>query len=376
MRLVQIVMLALVFIIGSASVWAAKPVKDTAEQPGTAKAHGKGKKTKVDPDAAEPIVEPVEEEPIVEVIAEPIAEPIVDPVTAEPIVEPIAEEEPVAEVISEPVVDPVVVESEPFLGAMYSYSNDIATAIPLEGAILEQQTVYIFWQGEDISRVDYWCCKGIEGDATGEAHNPKVSSNTSPFVMDIDISQLTHSGSRELYVDYGTSDGRFYTNNYTIFTVNITLPEPTLVSEPSPDPIVEPVVVVEEEPVVEVIAEPVVDPVVTEPIVDPVLEEPIIEVIDEPVVEPVATYNNIILSWVAPATRENGEALALSAIAGYEIYYTSDRDRNSVIVIDGGQITEYSIDGLAADTYHFSISAIDIGGLKSEMSEVISISLE
>jgi len=207
MRLVQIVMLALVFIIGSTSVWAAKPVKDSAEQPGTAKAHGKGKKTKVDPDVAEPIAEPVEEEPIVEVIAEPI-------------------------------------------------------------------------------------------------------------------------------------------------------------------------VVIEEEPIVEVIAEPVVDPIVAEPIVDPVIEEPIVEVIDDPVAEPVATYNNIILSWVAPATRENGEALALSAIAGYEIYYTSDRDRSSVIVIDGGQITEHSIDGLAADTFHFSISTIDIGGLKSEMSEVISISLE
>ena len=372
MRLVQIVMLALVFIIGSTSVWAAKPVKDSAEQPGTAKAHGKGKKTKVDPDVAEPIVEPVEEEPIVEVIAEPI----VDPVVAEPIVEPIAEEEPVAEVISEPVVDPVVAEPERFLGAMYSYSNDIATAIPLEGAILEQQTVYIFWQGEDISRVDYWCCKGIDGDATGEAHNPKVSSNISPFVMDIDISQFTQPGSRELYVDYGTSDGGFYNNNYTIFTVNITLPEPTPVAEPFPGPIVEPIVVIEEEPIVEVIAEPVVDPIVAEPIVDPVIEEPIVEVIDDPVAEPLATYNNIILSWVAPATRENGEALALSAIAGYEIYYTSDRDRSSVIVIDGGQITEHSIDGLAADTYHFSISTIDIGGLKSEMSEVISISLE
>ena len=31
MRLVQIVMLALVFIIGSTSVWAAKPVKDSAD---------------------------------------------------------------------------------------------------------------------------------------------------------------------------------------------------------------------------------------------------------------------------------------------------------------------------------------------------------
>ena len=49
------------------------------------------------------------------------------------------------------------------------------------------------------------------------------------------------------------------------------------------------------------------------------------------------TPADIILSWVAPAEREDNTALSLSAIAGYKVYYgtTQGQCPNSIAINDG-----------------------------------------
>jgi predicted enzyme related to lactoylglutathione lyase len=83
------------------------------------------------------------------------------------------------------------------------------------------------------------------------------------------------------------------------------------------------------------------------------------------------------LSWTIPATRENGQALALSELAGYEIYYVVDgvsvTDRT--IAVSGGGVVGYRISDLPAGSYSFAVTAIDSAGAKSALSSVVAINV-
>lgn len=79
------------------------------------------------------------------------------------------------------------------------------------------------------------------------------------------------------------------------------------------------------------------------------------------------------LAWTAPSTREDGSALPVSELKGYEIYYTSDDLTQSVTLpISSAGTTSYSVANLKAGTYHFAISAIDSKGLKSKLSTTVT----
>jgi len=81
------------------------------------------------------------------------------------------------------------------------------------------------------------------------------------------------------------------------------------------------------------------------------------------------------LSWTIPSAREDGKALSLSELSGYEVYYTTDASSTSkgtVVKIDGGNKSSYVVSGLPAGTYYFAISAIDTNGLKSALSSMVS----
>lgn len=88
-----------------------------------------------------------------------------------------------------------------------------------------------------------------------------------------------------------------------------------------------------------------------------------------------ASYN-IKLSWTIPATRQNGQPLALSELKGYEVYYATDSSastaNDTVVTISGGSTTTSTITKLPAGTYYFSISAIDVNGMKSPLSTMVS----
>jgi hypothetical protein len=86
--------------------------------------------------------------------------------------------------------------------------------------------------------------------------------------------------------------------------------------------------------------------------------------------------SSVKLSWAAPTARENGQALAVSDLTGYELYYTSDDPTVSgTVQVSGGTTTTYTVQNLAAGTYHFAMASIDATGMKSKLSTVADITL-
>jgi hypothetical protein len=78
------------------------------------------------------------------------------------------------------------------------------------------------------------------------------------------------------------------------------------------------------------------------------------------------------LAWTIPTQRVNGAALAMSELAGYELYYSSaDTAHSGVIPIASADQTVYDVAGLQPGTYMFAVSAVDAGGLKSDLSPVV-----
>ncbi|MEH6912308.1 MAG: fibronectin type III domain-containing protein [Oceanicoccus sp.] len=94
---------------------------------------------------------------------------------------------------------------------------------------------------------------------------------------------------------------------------------------------------------------------------------------------PSAKTVDITLSWVAPTTRENGDALLFSEINGYEIYYFkdgSDQQNDQVVSITNPNTVETTITNLTAGTYYFAIATLDIAGLSSDTSDYVELVID
>ena len=79
------------------------------------------------------------------------------------------------------------------------------------------------------------------------------------------------------------------------------------------------------------------------------------------------------LSWSTPVTRENGTPLAPGEIGGFEIYMLSESTGESVVfVVKDPMAVSHTVADLAPDTYYFSISAFDVRGQFSQLSEVVT----
>ncbi len=85
---------------------------------------------------------------------------------------------------------------------------------------------------------------------------------------------------------------------------------------------------------------------------------------------------SVSLSWTIPGTRENGEALDLSDIKGYEILYRKVNDELfTVISIADPATSEYKITDLEAGTYEFKITVYDTEGAFSSFSNAQVVDL-
>ena len=82
---------------------------------------------------------------------------------------------------------------------------------------------------------------------------------------------------------------------------------------------------------------------------------------------------DITLSWQIPLSREDGSALPISAIAGYEISYENSRQQVTVITINDAEINSYKINNLPADDYQFAVFAFDTDNAISDPSPLASI---
>ncbi len=77
------------------------------------------------------------------------------------------------------------------------------------------------------------------------------------------------------------------------------------------------------------------------------------------------------LSWQIPTTRTDGTALALSEIGGFRIYMGSTSENLTMIVdLENGATTSYSVTGLAAGSYYFSVTTYDADGNESQYSNI------
>ena len=77
------------------------------------------------------------------------------------------------------------------------------------------------------------------------------------------------------------------------------------------------------------------------------------------------------LSWSAPVSRSDGNALSMSEIVGYTLYYgPSAGNFPNIININDAYITSTTITGLPSGTYYFAVTAHDTDGQESAFSNI------
>lgn len=82
------------------------------------------------------------------------------------------------------------------------------------------------------------------------------------------------------------------------------------------------------------------------------------------------------ITWTIPNTRMNGSALPVSEIKGYEIYWTRTSDNSTgTITIASNTQTTATFQTLYPSMYYFAMSAIDINGVKSPLSQMVQIQM-
>ncbi|MDB6060454.1 MAG: hypothetical protein JWM78_557 [Verrucomicrobiaceae bacterium] len=86
------------------------------------------------------------------------------------------------------------------------------------------------------------------------------------------------------------------------------------------------------------------------------------------------TYG-VSLSWSAPVKRTDGKPLTASDIRAYEVYWTRNVDEKGGTIKKGSTVDSTMFYIFTPDTYHFAISAVDLAGLKSPLSKVVSVKM-
>jgi hypothetical protein len=81
------------------------------------------------------------------------------------------------------------------------------------------------------------------------------------------------------------------------------------------------------------------------------------------------------LSWSAPTQRVDGSAL--ENLAGYNVFWgTAPRGYDFTATVEDPATLTYFIDGLAAGTWYFAVTAFDATGLESAYSAEVSKTIE
>ncbi len=89
-------------------------------------------------------------------------------------------------------------------------------------------------------------------------------------------------------------------------------------------------------------------------------------------VEVAATTGSISLRWTAPRTRTDGAPLSLSDIDGYSIYLGTSRNNLQMYVdVAQGDAVRYTINDIELGDYYVAISAYDMNGRSSALSNIV-----
>ena len=90
------------------------------------------------------------------------------------------------------------------------------------------------------------------------------------------------------------------------------------------------------------------------------------------VIKKAVSDDSIQLSWSVPSTRQNGDTLPTSELAGYEITMTDEQEgTKQTIIIEGALVTDYEVKNLQSGTYSFVLQAKDKSGVLSSPSSAI-----
>ena len=104
-----------------------------------------------------------------------------------------------------------------------------------------------------------------------------------------------------------------------------------------------------------------------DPITEPDTDEP------EPVPTAEFASADISLNWQAPLSREDGSALPITAIAGYEISYENSRQQTTIITLNNADSNSYKINDLPPDDYQFAVFAFDTNNAISNASPLVHL---
>ena len=151
-------------------------------------------------------------------------------------------------------------------------------------------------------------------------------------------------------------------------------------SSSDPVPVTDPVIPAPQQDVITPITPPEQDDVTPEvPVPDTPTPTPEPEVTPDiplpDVVTPPVKDRTATLTWDAPFTRVNGDALAIGEIHGYTVHYGQDDDDlvNEVDVgSDGSGSAGLQVVGLTDGVWYFTVQTVDTDGLVSELSNTVS----
>jgi len=82
---------------------------------------------------------------------------------------------------------------------------------------------------------------------------------------------------------------------------------------------------------------------------------------------------SVSLTWDAPTLDAVGRPL--QDLAGYRLYYSPDGQTVGVApeMVEVGNVTMVTVDGLAAGSYVFAVTALDDDGNESDLSEPLAV---
>ena len=90
---------------------------------------------------------------------------------------------------------------------------------------------------------------------------------------------------------------------------------------------------------------------------------------------PIKTINGVAtLDWMPPT--ENNDGSALTNLAGYTVYYGTDRnDLSQSVKVSNPGLASYSVTGLTSGTWYFAVTSYSADGVESTRTTTVSTTI-
>ena len=93
------------------------------------------------------------------------------------------------------------------------------------------------------------------------------------------------------------------------------------------------------------------------------------------VTTPIKTLNGVAtLDWMPPT--ENNDGSALTNLAGYTVYYGTDRnDLSQSVKVSNPGLASYTVTGLTSGTWYFAVTSYSADGVESTRTTTVSTTI-